>query len=464
MSIFVYNTFTRNKQEFSPLETPQVKMYVCGMTVQDRPHIGHMRAYVVSDILKRWFTYRGFNVKHIQNFTDIDDKIIERANSLNMDYRVIADKNIEEFMISSDLIRIKRADFYPRATNHIQEIVELVSILIDKKYAYVTDTGVYFDISKFEGYGKLSGKHIEELKEGARVEIDETKHSPIDFVLWKLAKEGEPFWESPWGRGRPGWHIECSAMSMKHLGETIDIHTGGEDLIFPHHENEIAQSEAITGKPLSNFWVHNGLLQLLGDKMSKSTGQFIPALDVLKAYEPDAVRLFFLSSHYRHPLEYTEERLKESENALSRIIECIEMLTEKTKGTDKQSDKKNLPDILVSFWKDFEESMDDDFNTPKAIGRIYSFIKEINIGIGDMDNKTALNYKETLKSTLTILGIELEEKELGSFTPAILDLILEVRKKLRDVNKYDLADKIRENLLNLGITIKDTPKGSKWNI
>ncbi len=464
MVLKIYNTLTRKKEEFVPLAPPLVKMYVCGMTVQDRPHIGHMRAYVVADILKRWLTYRDFRVKHIQNITDIDDKIIEKAKTLGMDYREVAERNAEEFMKCSDIMGIERADFYPRATQHIQEIIELVSRLVQKGYAYTTDTGVYFDISRFPDYGKLSRKRTDDLIEGARVEIDETKRSPLDFALWKRAKEGEPFWESPWGRGRPGWHIECSAMCITHLGETIDIHTGGEDLIFPHHENEITQSEAITGKPFVKFWVHNGLLRLLGDKMSKSTGQFIPALDVVQKYKPEAVRLFFLFSHYRHPIEYSEERLDEGEEALTRIKECIEMLGECETDKKKKSKNKHFADEISHFWKNFEEAMDDDFNTPKAIGSIYSFIKEINQKVGDIDANTAHLYKEALTSSLKILGIKIREKEVSGFTPELLDLILGIRQKLREEKRYDLADKIRENLNQLGITIKDTPEGNVWKI
>jgi len=460
MPLKIYNTLTRKKEEFIPLAPPLVKMYVCGMTVQDRPHIGHMRAYVVSDTLKRWLTHRGFKIKHIQNITDIDDKIIEKTKTLGKDYREIAEGNAEEFMRCSDIMGIERADFYPKATQHVQEIIELILKLIQKGYAYTTDTGVYFDISRFPDYGKLSGKCIDDLKKGARVEIDDTKHSPLDFVLWKRAKEGEPFWESPWGRGRPGWHIECSAMSLTHLGETIDIHTGGEDLIFPHHENEIAQSEAVTGKPFARFWVHNGLLQLLGNKMSKSTGQFVPALDVLQKYEPDAVRLFFLSTHYRHPMEYSEERLKEGGEALTRIKECIEMLKERSAEAETPPKNSHFADELGDFWKDFEDAMDNDFNTPKAIGRIYSLIKEVNLKMGDIDANIAHLYKEALTSSLKILGITIKGKELDRFTPQLLDLILKIRQKLREEKRYDLADKIREDLSRLGITIKDTPNRS----
>ncbi|OYD15436.1 cysteine--tRNA ligase [candidate division WOR-3 bacterium JGI_Cruoil_03_44_89] len=463
MPLKMYNTLTRKKEEFIPLSPPLVKMYVCGMTVQDRPHIGHMRAYVVSDIVKRWLTYRGFRVKHIQNVTDIDDKVVEKAKTLGRDYRELAEENAAEFMRCSDIMGIERADFYPRATQHIQEIIELVSRLVQKGCAYSTDTGVYFDISRFPDYGKLSRKRIDDLIKGARVQIDETKHSPLDFALWKRAKEGEPFWESPWGRGRPGWHIECSAMSMKHLGETIDIHMGGEDLIFPHHENEIAQSEAATGKPFARFWLHNGLLRLLGGKMSKSTGEFIPALDVLQRFEPDAVRLVFLSTHYRHPMEYSEARLEEGEEALTRMWECIEMLGEKSEEEEKTKGGY-LSDDIANFWKDFEDAMDDDFNTPKAIGGIYSLIKDVNLNAENMDGSTARLYRDTLASSLKILGMRMREKELGVFTPRLLDLILDVRQKLREENKYDLADKIRENLSRLGITIKDTPEGSVWKI
>lgn len=464
MSLQLHNTLTRNKEEFVPIDPSLVKLYVCGMTVQDRPHIGHMRAYIVSDILKRWLMYKGFKVKQIQNFTDIDDKIIERSKVLGIDYRELAERNIEEFMNCCDIVGIKRADFYPRATQHIKEIIELISKLIERGYGYVTESGVYFEISRFSDYTKLSGKHLADLIKGARVKVDETKRSPLDFVLWKLAKEGEPFWESPWGRGRPGWHIECSAMCITHLGETIDIHTGGEDLIFPHHENEIAQSEAATGMPFARFWLHNGLLQFHGDKMSKSTGQFVPAFDLLEKYNPGAVRLFFLSVHYRHPMEYNEQGLKEAESALVRIKETLWNLKERRKEKQESGGGARENSGIHRFWNDFSDAMDNDLNTPKAIGSIYSLIKEINFISGDMDDKTASLYKETLTSSLNLLGINIEESTCSEGTPKLLDTVLEIRQKLREDKKYSLADMIREKLSSIGIVIRDTEEGSIWKI
>ncbi|MCK4585628.1 cysteine--tRNA ligase, partial [candidate division WOR-3 bacterium] len=309
----IYNTLTRKKEEFKPLEEGKVKMYVCGLTVQDRPHIGHIRASITADILKRYFEYSGFDVTLITNFTDIDDKLIEKEKETGEDFRSIARRIIDEYFENADKLNIKRADFFPEATKHIQEIQELVSRLIEKGFAYVSGGNVYYDVSKFSGYGKLSGKKLEDLRVGARVEPDETKRNPVDFVVWKGAKPGEPWWESPWGRGRPGWHIECSAMSMHYLGETFDIHGGGADLMFPHHENEIAQSEGATGKPFARYWVHNGRLNLSGEKMSKSIGNVVLISDILKTYKPDVVRLYLLSTHYRSPLEYYEDRLKEQE-------------------------------------------------------------------------------------------------------------------------------------------------------
>lgn len=467
MSLRIYNTLTRRKEKFSPLIPGKVRMYVCGMTVQDTPHIGHMRAYITSDVIKRWLTYRGLKVRHIQNFTDVDDKVIEKSKLEGIDYREIAERYIEEFMKVADALCIKRADFYPRATEHIQEIVELISKLEERGFAYESKGNVYFDISKFKGYGRLSGKKPEELLSGARVKIDKRKKSPLDFTLWKAAKPGEPWWQTKWGKGRPGWHIECSAMATHYLGESIDIHTGGADLIFPHHENEIAQCEAATGKQFARYWVHNGLLRLTGDKMSKSTGHFIPAIDMVKKYKPDAVRLYLLSTHYRHPVEFSEENLREAEEGFSRITETLEMLNEI--GRSKQQFAHTIPEEIKTLKKNFGDAMDDDFNTPKALGEIYSTIKFINTKVDKIKTShQAPLFRKTLITLLSIVGfLERDESGRGEqlFAPAeLLNIIIDVRDKMRKEGIYNLSDELREKLAVLGVSLKDTREGTKWRM
>lgn len=452
--IRIYNTLTRKKEEFKPLEEGKVKMYVCGLTVQDRPHIGHIRASITADILKRYFEYSGFDVTLITNFTDIDDKLIEKENETGEDFRSIARRIIDEYFENADKLNIKRADFFPEATKHIQEIQELVSRLIEKGFAYVSGGNVYYDVSKFSGYGKLSGKKLEDLRVGARVEPDETKRNPVDFVVWKGAKPGEPWWESPWGRGRPGWHIECSAMSMHYLGETFDIHGGGADLIFPHHENEIAQSEGATGKPFARYWVHNGRLNLSGEKMSKSIGNVVLISDVLRIYKPDVVRLYLLSTHYRSPLEYYEDRLKEQEGGYERLRQVLFLLPQ-TEGEEGELIKETIDK--------FKEAMDDDFNTPKALSAIYSYTKDIfetmKKGPG---RKWILSAKKTLKEMLSVLGLFESEEDHEKKDDDLIDLLLTIRSDIREKKLYELSDKIRDGLKKLNIEIEDTDEGSRW--
>ncbi|MCK4234334.1 cysteine--tRNA ligase [candidate division WOR-3 bacterium] len=453
--IHIYNTLTRKKEEFIPLEEGKVKIYFCGLTVQDRPHIGHFRAFITGDILKRYFEYSGFDVTLIMNFTDIDDKLIKKQNETGEDYRRIARRIIDEFFDNADKLNIKRADFYPEATKHIQEIQEFVSRLIKKGIAYVSGNDVYYDVSKFKGYGKLSGKKIDELRVGARVEPDENKRNPVDFVVWKGAKPEEPWWESPWGRGRPGWHIECSAMSIHYLGETFDIHGGGADLIFPHHENEIAQSEGATGKPFARYWVHNGRLNLKGEKMSKSIGNVVLISDILKTYKPDVVKLYILSTHYRSPLDYYEERIKEQEGGYERLNQILFLLSQ-TKGKGGKVNKEIIDK--------FKEAMDDDFNTPKALSVIYTYTKDIFETIKrNPDKKLILSAKETLKEMLSVLGLfESVEEDHIKHDEELIELLLKLRSNLREKNLYELSDKIRNGLKNLDIEIEDTPEGSRW--
>ncbi|TET25031.1 MAG: cysteine--tRNA ligase [Candidatus Cloacimonadota bacterium] len=453
--IKLYNTLTGKKETFKPLKKGKVGMYVCGLTVQDRPHIGHIRAAITGDIIKRYFEYSGYAVTLVTNFTDIDDKIIQKAKESGEDFRKIARTIINEYLEVSDKLNIQCADYYPEATKHIQEIQEFIAKLIEKGFAYVSGGDVYYEVSKFKSYGKLSGKILDELRVGARVEPDETKRNPVDFVLWKATKEGEPWWESPWGRGRPGWHIECSAMSMHYLGETFDIHGGGEDLIFPHHENEIAQSEGLTGKPFAKYWVHNGFLNLRGEKMSKSIGNVIFVRDILKIYNPDTVRLYMLSTHYRNPIDYYEERLKEQEGGYERLKQVLFLLSQ-IEGDEIEVDSK-----IIEL---FREAMDDDFNTPKALSVIYSYSRTVfEIFENEPDSQRLLSARKTLSEMLGVLGLFVsEEKEHVSQDDKLIDLLLAVRSELREKKEFGISDKIRDNLRKLKIEIEDTDKASRW--
>jgi cysteinyl-tRNA synthetase len=452
--IELFNTISGKKDKFVPIEEGKAKIYVCGLTVQDRPHIGHMRAYITSDVLKRYFEYCGYDVTHVQNFTDIDDKVIKKSKESGEDFRKIARKNTEEYLKSSDNLNIIRADYYPEATKHIQEIQEMVTRLLENGLAYVSGKNVYFEVSKFRGYGKLSGKKLDELRSGARVEPDKTKKNPEDFALWKGRKPGEPWWESPWGRGRPGWHIECSAMSTHYLGDTFDIHMGGEDLIFPHHENEIAQSEGATGKKFVNYWVHNGFLNLSGEKMSKSIGNIILINEILENYEPDVVRLYILSTHYRSPIDYYEQRLSEQIGGYQRLKQVIFLLSQ-IKEKEGKPDKKIIDK--------FKEAMDDDLNTPRALSVIYDYVKDIfeTFEKNPKDN-WLFNARATLREMLNVLGLfqkkEIEYRRDEEF----IDLLVKVRSDLRNRGLFDVADNIRDELLKLNISIEDTPGRSRW--
>lgn len=452
--IKIYNTLTAKKEEFTPLKDGKVGMYVCGLTVQDRPHIGHIRAYITADIIRRYFEYSGYDVTLIQNFTDIDDKIIEKAKEMGKDFRVIAKRNIDDYFVNADKLNIKRATFYPEATKHIQEIQQLIHRLLKKGFAYVAGGNVYYDVSKFSSYGKLSGKRLEELRVGARIAPDETKRNPVDFALWKTAKPDEPWWESPWGRGRPGWHIECSAMSMHYLGETFDIHGGGADLIFPHHENEIAQSEGATGKEFARYWIHNGLLNLTGEKMSKSIGNVFYVSDILKKYKPDVIRLYLLSTHYRSPLDFYEERLREQEGGYNRLKQVLFLLGQ-YEG-EGELDKETIGK--------FTEAMDDDFNTPKSLSVIYSYVKNFFARLESKPSEEwVLKVKKTLNEMLGVLGLfETESEYFESKDDKLVEILLDVREKLRKEKNFELSDNIRNELKKINIEIEDTPKGSRW--
>jgi len=392
MSLKVYNTLTNNKGDFLPLEDKKVRMYACGVTVYDECHVGHARAYVSVDIIRRYLEYRGYEVKHVQNFTDIDDKVIGKAKAYRKDLKekegkeitvreavkVVAEKYTKEYFKYIDRLFVKRAHIYPKAVEHIYDMIKLVEGLIEKGYAYVVDGNVFFRVGEFPSYGKLSGRKPDDMKAGARIEIDANKQNPLDFVLWKNAKDDEPFWESPWGKGRPGWHIECSAMSMKYLGESFDIHTGGQDLIFPHHENEIAQSESYTGKQFSKYWFHNGFVTINKEKMSKSLANFVTLREILDKYGPAVVRLFLISTHYRHPVNFSQEELGAAGKKYERLKECDRKLRSRNIEIQPWEGVQS-----TGFVKRFEQYMDDDFNTSGALGVIFDMVRYINTQIAE---------------------------------------------------------------------------------
>ncbi|MDI6808787.1 MAG: cysteine--tRNA ligase [Candidatus Eisenbacteria bacterium] len=463
MTLQVHDNLTRQKWQFIPFKDGQVGMYVCGMTVQDKPHLGHMFSSVAGDMLRRYLEYMGFTVTYLYNFTDIDDKIIEKAKAESVNYQVIALRNTEAYFACADLLNIKRASIYPRATEHIPEILELIRKLEEKNLAYASGTDVYYNVSRFKSYGKLSGKKIDELRAGARVEVGESKRNPLDFCLWKGAKEGEPFWESPWGKGRPGWHIECSAMSMAYLGETFDIHGGGQDLIFPHHENEIAQSEGATGKPFVNFWVENGLVNLTSEKMSKSTRHFIAADEILREFAPEAVRFYLLSNHYTSPIEFNEARLNEAGAALERLKNSMRRALELEESeAGKKEIAKGAP-ILKTIGKTkelFHESMEDDFNSAKAIGHLFELGKEVNLSLERGGDAPAIGAAgRSLQELGAILGLFWKE-ERRDVPPEVIQLARE-RELARDKKEWERADSIRKSLFDQGFILEDHAGGTR---
>lgn len=464
-----YNTLTKKIEGFVPINPPEVKMYICGPTVYDYFHIGNARTFIMSDIIRKYLEFRGYKVKYVMNLTDIDDKLIKKSNEEKKPFEEIAHKYSEAFFEDVKKLKIKEATLYPRATRHIDEIIKMIKQLVDKEAAYNIDGNVFYNVSRFTSYGKLSGKNIGELESGSRVEVNETKNNPLDFALWKKAKEGEPFWESPWGRGRPGWHIECSAMSCKHLGETFDIHAGGNDLIFPHHENEIAQSEAANEKPFVNYWLHFGFLNINKEKMSKSLGNFFTAREVLEKYSPEAIRLFFSQAHYRGPVDFNNELLDASEKGLEKLNNLKETIDFEL--------KKNRTDGIVSefncgvFEQRFIEAMDEDFNTSQAVAIIFDFVKEVNKTISEKNNLNVDFYKK-VKDFLTViadgvLGIMNFEQVIvtrdASLENKLIDLLINIRLNARKEKNFALADEIRDRLGDIGVTLKDTKDGTTYS-
>jgi cysteinyl-tRNA synthetase len=469
MALKIYNTLTRKKEEFIPLKSGEVGMYVCGPTVYNYIHIGNARPFIIFEVVRRFLKFKGYKVKYIQNLTDIDDKMINKAKELKITVSELAEKFIQEYFIDADSLNIERADVHPRATEHIREIIDLVKGLLEKGYAYEIDGDIFFDVSRFKNYGKLSGQNIEEVKSGARVEVNERKKNAIDFVLWKRAKEGEPSWESPWGKGRPGWHIECSAMSMKYLGKSFDIHTGGSDLIFPHHENEIAQSEAYTNKQFVKYWMHNGYLCLNNQKMSKSLGNIMKVRDISQKYKGEIIRYFILSAHYRSPFNFSEEQLQQAESSLQRLNNTIYNV----KHLLKQDKFRRLIDKDDEFILEkgrenkqkFIEAMDDDFNTPVALSRLFSFTREANIYLNspEQKNKEVLEEINKFYQELAgkILGILKDFDHEESFEQEIKKII-EEREKARKEKNWVESDRIRDKLQEKGILLEDTPEGARW--
>lgn len=462
----IYNTLTQKKDEFIPVHDGKVGMYVCGPTVYNYIHIGNARPFIVFDVIRRYLKFRGYKVTYVQNLTDIDDKMIKKAKEMGTSVANVAEKFIEEYFKDADALGIERADIHPRATEHIEEIIEIIKKLEENGYAYRIDGDVYYDISKFKDYGKLSHQKLEELQAGARVDIDERKKNPLDFALWKAYKEGEPYWESPWGKGRPGWHIECSAMSMKYLGETLDIHAGGADLIFPHHENEIAQSEAATGKPFVKYFMHNGYLFIDKEKMSKSLGNILTVREMLQRYPKEVFRYFMLSAaHYRKPINFSDEQLQASKGALERLHNAQTLFEEKYKDNFRsllnKEDEKMLSNI-EKFKTEFQEAMDDDFNIPLAIASLFNFVKDVNkyIEKNELAKEPMEEIKKTFETYLKLLGIQ-KEKGKEIIEKEISELI-EKRQKARAQKNWAEADKIRDKLLEMGIVLEDTKDGVRW--
>ena len=460
----IYNTISKTKEEFIPREPGKVSMYVCGPTTYNYIHLGNARPIVFFDTVRRYFEYKGFDVTYVQNFTDIDDKIIKRAREEGIAPLELGQKYIIEYFKDADALGVKRATVHPKVTEHITEIIEMVSGLIEKGYAYEVAGDVYFSVDSFPNYGKLSGRDLDELKAGARVEIDERKKNPLDFALWKKAKPGEPSWDSPWGPGRPGWHIECSAMSLKYLGENFDIHGGGADLVFPHHENEVAQSEAYTGKPFARYWMHNGFITVNQEKMSKSLGNFFLVREILEKFPGRVVRFFLLSTHYRSPLDFDDKKLLEAKAALERVDNFALALKDYPPLGSLQ--KTEVKEAVERIMDEFNGAMDDDFNTAQALAALFELVRYGNTLMAK--GELAVNDKEKFQGALEVFsqvfGIKFGEEESTTnddITPFV-ELLIEVRAQLKKEKKYEFADFIRDRLKDLGIILEDTPTGVRW--
>ena len=478
MAIKVYNTLTKQKEDFVPINEGKANIYVCGVTPYNHPHVGNARPFVTWDVIRRFLEHEGYDVTHVQNFTDIDDKIINTANKEGVQWFDVCNRYIDSYYEVMDKLNVKRAHVYPRVSEHIEDIIQTVQTLIDRGYAYEVDGDVYYSVEKFEHYGELSGRNLEDMMAGARVDVDDRKRNPMDFALWKAAKPGEPAWACPWGEGRPGWHIECSTMSMKYLGESFDFHGGGSDLIFPHHENEIAQSEGCTGcHPFVHYWLHNGFITVNEEKMSKSLGNFFMVIDILEHFDPETLRFFIVSTHYRSPLDFSDARLQEAQKSLGRLRNAQETLralsTMMSAGATEAS--LALRAKVVEMRNDFIEAMRDDFNTALAISYMFALGKEINIYHKEIteagakpDGKLVAMMNALFTEMCSIIGV-LENTaaaapaEAGDNKEAeLIEMVIAMRQEARAAKNYAQADALRNQLTAMGIILEDTPQGVKW--
>ena len=463
MSLRIYNTLTRQKEPFETLQPGRVTMYVCGPTVYDKAHVGHAMSSVVYDIIRRYLEYCEYEVRHAMNYTDVDDKIIQRANQMGVDPLKLAEGYIEAYQCHLNDLNVLPATVYPRASGEMEYIISMVTDLIKHGHAYSVDGDVYFRVGSDPGYGKLSGRKLEEMQAGARVEVDERKEHPMDFALWKASKPGEPSWESPWGKGRPGWHIECSAMNLHHLGEQIDIHGGGNDLIFPHHENEIAQTESLTGMPFARYWVHNGMLQLTGEKMSKSLGNLVTVEEFLSSHEADALRMMVLNSSYRSPLTYSEEVVAQAERGLERLRLALRPAVPEADATPAEA-VQALQEQMEATRLGFVEAMDDDFNTAGALGHLFDLVRAINQARdAGVDAETLGAAQDLLRELAEVFGLRLERSATGrAVVDPFVDLLVEVRRELRQQMLWSLSDLVRDRLAELGVILEDSKEGTTW--
>ncbi|WP_335872141.1 cysteine--tRNA ligase [Bacillus sp. 2205SS5-2] len=462
MGIKVYNTLSRLKEDFIPQEEGKVKMYVCGPTVYNYIHIGNARPVIVFDTVRRYLEYRGYDVEFVSNFTDVDDKLIRAANELGEEVPVISQRFIDAYFEDTEALGCNRADLHPRVTENMDIIIEFIAALIEKGFAYESEGDVYYRTRKFNEYGKLSHQPLDDLRVGARIEIGEKKEDSLDFVLWKAAKEGEINWQSPWGIGRPGWHIECSAMVKKYLGDTIDIHAGGQDLAFPHHENEIAQSEALTGKPFARYWLHNGYINIDNEKMSKSLGNFVLVHDILKEQDPQVLRFFMLSVHYRHPINYSIDLLESTEAGLERLRTSYENLKHRnTISANLTDDENQWLEKIENLHQEFLDSMDDDFNTANAISVLFELSKQANYYLRgkNTSEKVIKSFMKEFEDLFLLLGLKLEEEVL---LDQDIEVMIEKRLQARKDRDFQLADSIRDQLKDLKIILEDTPQGTRW--
>jgi len=461
--MLIYNSQSRKKEEFVPLHPGKVGIYACGPTVYDYFHIGNARPFITFDVLRRYFEHRGYEVTFVQNFTDIDDKMIRRANQEGITVKELGDRFIQEYYKDAGALGIRKATVHPRATEHIGEIIHLVKTLQDKGYAYEVNGDVYFDVEKDKGYGKLSGQNLDDLEAGARIDVDDGKKNPADFALWKAQKPGEPAWPSPWGMGRPGWHIECSAMSMKYLGDTIDIHCGGKDLLFPHHENEVAQSECATGKPFARYWMHNGFINIDNEKMSKSLGNFFTVRDILKEYNPEDVRMFMLSAHYRSPINFSRDMMAQAHAALQRLYTARDQMLFLLKNAKEQplaQEEEALLGRIKEYAARFDAAMDDDLNTADALSAIFEIVKDANVTLNESSSRQAVEGALKALTELTdVLGLLSVKAEEG--LPADIQAMAEERAQARKDRNWARSDELRDALRAAGYLVEDTKQGQK---